>query len=406
MSLSQWNVFSPSRKILKRAKKLANYIDSLKGEFRRKTNAELSAMTNTFIDKLKRGQSLDDILPEAIATAREAIYRVHHIFAYKVQLIGAIVANHGDFCEMYTGEGKTIVIVLVAYLNALLKHGVHVVTVNEYLVQRDARYCAQALNPLGITVGYNLASFSSNQKREMFACDITYTTNSELGFDYLRDNMVNKYEDKVIRELNFAIIDEGDSVLIDEARTPLIISGQPKQDISMYIEVDNFVNKLSEKDYVIDSESNTINLTDEGVKKAESYYHLKNLFHFENSTLYHKIKNALLANKIFKNGVEYIVKDDKIFLVDQFTGRILEGRSYNAGVQQAIQAKERVKIEPENVTVATITYQSFFRLYRAVFAAAEAGLTVRRKNQIALSCTKNHRAICDIDYIHFLRCLI
>ena len=398
MSLSQWNVFSPSRKILKRAKKLANYIDSLKGEFRRKSNAELSAMTNTFIDKLKRGQSLDDILPEAIATAREAIYRVHHIFAYKVQLIGAIVANHGDFCEMYTGEGKTIVIILVAYLNALLKRGVHVVTVNEYLVQRDARYCAQALNPLGITVGYNLASFSSNQKREMFACDITYTTNSELGFDYLRDNMVNKYEDKVIRELNFAIIDEGDSVLIDEARTPLIISGQPKQDISMYIEVDNFVNKLSEKDYVIDAESNTINLTDEGVKKAESYYHLKNLFHFENSTLYHKIKNALLANKIFKNGVEYIVKDDKIFLVDQFTGRILEGRSYNAGVQQAIQAKERVKIEPENVTVATITYQSFFRLYNKLAglsgtAATEAEEFLKIYNMIVVSVPTNKPVI-------------
>ena len=398
MRLSQWNIFSPSRKILKKAKKLANYIDSLKDEFRKKSNVELSKMTNIFIDRLKKGQSLDDILPEAIATVREAIYRVHHIFAYKVQIMGAIVANHGDFCEMYTGEGKTIVIILVAYLNALLKRGVHIVTVNEYLVQRDAHFCAKALNPLGVTVGYNLASFSPSQKKEMFACDITYTTNSELGFDYLRDNMVNKYEDKVIRELNFAIIDEGDSVLIDEARTPLIISGQPKQDISMYIDVDRFVRKLNEKDYVIDAESNTINLTDEGVKKAEMNYHLNNLFHFENSTLYHKIKNALLANKVFKNGVEYIVKDNKIFLVDQFTGRILEGRSYNAGVQQAIQAKENVKIEPENVTVATITYQSFFRLYNKLAglsgtAATEAEEFLKIYNMLVVTIPTNRPVI-------------
>ena len=375
MNLNQWNVLSPSRKILKKAKKLANYVDSLKVEFRQKTNKELSEMTNILIDRLKRGQSLDDVLPEALATAREAIYRVHHIFAYKVQLIGAIVANYGDFAEMYTGEGKTIVIILTAYLNALLKRGVHIVTVNEYLVQRDARFCAEALNPLGITVGYNLASFTPAQKREMFACDITYTTNSELGFDYLRDNMVNRYEDKVIRELNFAIIDEGDSVLIDEARTPLIISGQPKQDVSLYIEVDRFVNKLGKDDFIIDAESNSINLTDEGVKKAEAYYKLTNLFHFQNSTLYHKIKNALLANKVFRNGVEYIVKDDKVFLVDQFTGRILEGRSYNAGLQQAIQAKEKVKIEPENITVATITYQSFFRLYNKLAGLSGTAVT-------------------------------
>ena len=398
MNLNQWNVLSPSRKILKKAKKLANYVDSLKVEFRQKTNKELSEMTNILIDRLKRGQSLDDVLAEALATAREAIYRVHHIFAYKVQLIGAIVANNGDFAEMYTGEGKTIVIILTAYLNALLKRGVHVVTVNEYLVQRDARFCAEALNPLGITVGYNLASFTPAQKREMFACDITYTTNSELGFDYLRDNMVNRYEDKVIRELNFAIIDEGDSVLIDEARTPLIISGQPKQDVSMYIEVDRFVNKLGKNDFVIDAESNSINLTDEGVKKAEAYYKLTNLFHFQNSTLYHKIKNALLANKVFRNGVEYIIKDDKVFLVDQFTGRILEGRSYNAGLQQAIQAKEKVKIEPENITVATITYQSFFRLYNKLAglsgtAATEAEEFLKIYNMVVVTIPTNKPVI-------------
>ena len=325
MNLNQWNIFSPSRKILKKASRLANYVDSLKKVYRSKTNEELSNMTNILRQRLKSGQSLDDILPDALATAREAVFRVHHIFAYKVQLIGAIVAHEGDFAEMCTGEGKTLVVVLVSYLNALLQRGVHIVTVNEYLVQRDAKFCAESLNPLGITVGYNLSNFDANQKRKMFACDITYTTNSELGFDYLRDNMVSRYEDKVIPELNYAIVDEADSVLIDEARTPLIISGQPKQDLSMFVEVDDFVKTLGKSDYKIDPESNGISLTDEGVKKAENYYHLRNLFDFENSNLYHKIKNALTANKVFQNGVEYIVKDEKIYLVDQFTGRILEG---------------------------------------------------------------------------------
>ena len=375
MNLNQWNIFSPSRKILKKASRLANYVDSLKKVYRSKTNEELSNMTNILRQRLKSGQSLDDILPDALATARETVFRVHHIFAYKVQLIGAIVAHEGDFAEMCTGEGKTLVVVLVSYLNALLQRGVHIVTVNEYLVQRDAKFCAESLNPLGITVGYNLSNFDANQKRKMFACDITYTTNSELGFDYLRDNMVSRYEDKVIPELNYAIVDEADSVLIDEARTPLIISGQPKQDLSMFVEVDDFVKTLGKSDYKIDPESNGISLTDEGVKKAENYYHLRNLFDFENSNLYHKIKNALTANKVFQNGVEYIVKDEKIYLVDQFTGRILEGRSYNAGLHQAIQAKERVKIEPENVTVATITYQSFFRLYNKIAGVSGTAAT-------------------------------
>lgn len=397
--LQQWNVFSPSRKVLKKAKILADKVDALKSKYRAKSNAELSNMTNIFYEKLKKGYSLDDILPEAFATVREAIYRVHHLFAFKVQIIGAIVTHQGDFAEMYTGEGKTLVIVMVAYLNALLKRGVHVVTVNEYLVQRDARFCAEALNPLGITVGYNLASFSSDQKRKMYACDITYTTNSELGFDYLRDNMVQKYEDKVIKELNFAIIDEADSVLIDEARTPLIISGQPKEDVSNYIEADSFVQTLVLEDFVIDHESNTINLTDSGVAKAQKYFKLKNLFNFENSDIYHKIKNALMADKVFKRGVEYIVdKENKIALIDQFTGRILEGRSYNAGLQQAIQAKEKVKIEPENVIIATITYQSFFRLYRKLAgvsgtAATEAEEFLKIYNMVVVTIPTNKPVI-------------
>lgn len=369
------SIFAPRKRILKKAKLLATKVESYIDHFRKMPNQQLSNMTNVFIKRLEKGETLDDILPEAFAVAREAIYRVTGMFAFKVQIIGAIVAHQGDFAEMYTGEGKTLTVVIVSYLNALSKQGVHVITVNEYLVERDARFCAQCLNPLGITVGYNLASFRSDEKKKMYACDITYTTNSELGFDYLRDNMVRKYEEKVIRGLNFAIIDEADSVLIDEARTPLIISGQPKKDVSMYVEVDEFVKTLSKNDYKIEPESNSISLTDSGVVKANEHYHIKNLFDFANSELLHKIKNAMTANFVFQNGVEYVVKENKILLVDHFTGRILEGRSYNAGLQQAIQAKEYVKIEPENVTVATITYQSFFRLYKKICGLSGTALT-------------------------------
>jgi preprotein translocase subunit SecA len=297
------------------------------------------------------------------------------MFAYDVQIMGAAVIHFGDFAELYTGEGKTLVCVIAAYLDALLKKGVHIVTVNEYLVQRDAKFCAECLNPLGITVGYNLSTFSPDQKRKMFNCDITYTTNSELGFDYLRDNMVRRHEDKVIRTLMFAICDEGDSILIDEARTPLIISGQPKRDVTQYVEADRFVKKLVGDDYKIDAESNSITLTDSGIGKAQVFFKLENLFSIENSELYHKIKNALMANFVFEAQVEYIVREDKIVLIDQFTGRILEGRSYNAGLQQAIQAKEYVQIEPENIIVATITYQSFFRLYKKLAGASGTAYT-------------------------------
>lgn len=369
------SIFAPRTRILKKAKLLADKIDSLKDRFAKLSDDELSGMTEVFLQRLKKGETLDDILPEAFATARETIYRVTGMFAFKVQLIGAIVVHWGDFAEMYTGEGKTLTIVIVAYLNALSKKGVHVVTVNEYLVQRDAKFCAECLNPLGITVGYNLSSFDQKQKKEMYGYDITYTTNSELGFDYLRDNMVRNYEEKVIRELNFAIVDEADSVLIDEARTPLIISGQPKQDISSYVAVDTFVKTLGKNDYKIDPESNAISLTDEGVIKTQNYFKIKNIFSFTNSELLHKIKNSLTANFVFKEGVEYVVKNNEILLVDQFTGRILHGRSYNAGLQQAIQAKEMVKIEPENVTVATITYQSFFRMYSKLSGVSGTALT-------------------------------
>lgn len=366
---------SPRRRLLWKANRIAKQIDLLKPVYRKMTNEELSNQTNIFLDQLKAGKTLEDILPNAFAVAREAIYRVHGLFAFHVQIIGAIIANNGDFAEMYTGEGKTLTVVIVAYLNALSKKGVHIVTVNEYLVKRDAQFCAQCLNPLGITVGYNLTSMDQNEKRKMFSFDITYTTNAELGFDYLRDNMVTDYNQKVLRELNYAIIDEADSILIDESRTPLIISGQPKHDQFFYLSIDKCVKTLSKEDYMIDRESQTISLTELGVDKVQKNLKIKKLYIFENSELIHKIKNSLIANYLFEYGVQYIVKDNKIKLIDHFTGRILEGRSYNAGLQQAIQAKENLPIDPENNIVATITYQSFFRLYHKLSGFSGTALT-------------------------------
>lgn len=366
---------SPRRRLLWKANRIAKQIDLLEPIYRKMSDEELSNQTNIFLDELKRGKKLEDILPYAFAVAREAIYRVHGLFAFHVQIVGAIIANNGDFAEMYTGEGKTLTVVIVAYLNALLKKGVHVVTVNEYLVKRDAQFCAQCLNPLGITVGYNLASMNQNEKREMFSFDITYTTNAELGFDYLRDNMVTDYNQKVLRELHYAIIDEADSILIDESRTPLIISGQPKHDLFLYLSIDKCVKSLTKQDYTIDHESQTISLTESGVDKVQKDLKIKKLYVFENSELIHKIKNALTANYLFEYGVQYIVRDNKVLLIDHFTGRILEGRAYNAGLQQAIQAKENVPIDPENNTVATITYQSFFRLYHKLSGFSGTALT-------------------------------
>jgi len=395
---ARFNIFTPRGRELRAAYKIAKQVDDLKEKYRQMSNEELSSRTDFFLSELKRGISIDELLPEAMATARESIFRVHGLYAFMVQIVGAIVIHKGNLAEMYTGEGKTLTIVLCAYVNALLKKGVHVVTVNEYLVQRDAEWCAQALNPLGITVGYNISDMESETKQHMFACDITYTTNSELGFDYLRDNMVKEYSEKVIRGLHMAIIDEVDSVLIDESRTPLIISGQPKQDVSLYIEVDTFTKTLTEKDYVIDYETNTIALTNEGVEKAQKYFKVKNLYNIENSDLVHKIRNALMANFVFRYGVEYIVRDNKILLVDHFTGRILEGRSYNAGLHQAIQAKEMVKIEPENVIIATITYQAFFRLYEKLSGVTGTALTeaeefIKIYNMIVVPVPTNKKVI-------------
>ncbi|SYV93769.1 preprotein translocase subunit SecA, partial [Mycoplasmoides gallisepticum] len=339
------------------------------------SDEQLFNKTEYFINELKNNKTTDDILVEAFAVIREVVYRETGNFAYLVQLIGAYVVHQGDFSEMMTGEGKTLTLVLAAYLNMLEKKGVHIVTVNEYLAERDAEQARRIFARLNLTVGCNKANLAPHLKKEAFDCDLTYTTNSELGFDYLRDNMVRNYRDKKIRGLHFAIVDEGDSILIDEARTPLIISGQPKKDFRMYFDADKFVETLSESDYKIDPESRSPSLTEKGITKAEKHFKINNLFDLENSDLFHKIGNALTARKIFQNGKEYIVRDDKILIVDHFTGRILEGRSYNGGLHQAVQAKERVPIEAENVVVATVTYQSFFRMYKKLAAVSGTALT-------------------------------
>lgn len=363
-------------KILVRARLIAEEVELNRKEYSALSIEDLKLRTDYLIEGLQKGKfTLDDILVDAFSIAREIIYREYGMLAYTVQMMGAYIVHCGDFAEMYTGEGKTLTILLVAFLNALAKKGVHIVTVNEYLVERDAMFAQKAFEKLGITVGYNTSELNKNVKKEMFSRDITYTTNSELGFDYLRDNMVRSMDEKVIRDLFFVIIDEADSVLIDEARTPLIISGMPKEDYSLYLDVDNVVSSLTNDDYFIDAESNTISLTDSGTTKVENFFNLKNLYSVESSEIVHKVTNALIAHYVFANGREYIVKEDKIYLVDQFTGRVLEGRSYNAGLQQAIQAKERVKIEPENVVMATITYQSFFRLYKRLSGVSGTAMT-------------------------------
>ncbi|MBQ5492302.1 MAG: preprotein translocase subunit SecA [Mycoplasmataceae bacterium] len=370
----------PKNRILEQAKSLAIQVDARKEYYRNLSDEELKAKTDEFIKILNSdGGGLDLILVDAMATVREAAYRETGMFAYFVQIIGAIVVTLNNFAEMKTGEGKTLTLVLASYVCALFKKGLHLVTVNQYLVERDAIFANKILNRLNMTARYNSADFKQPQKKEAFLADVTYTTNSELGFDYLRDNMVSSYDQKVLRGLNFAIVDEADSVLIDEARTPLIISGQPQQDSEIYLKIDDFVKTLNENDYEVDPESQSVSLTLDGMEKANKFFSVKNIYDFVNSDLLHKVSNAIMANYIFENGKEYIVSDGEIKLVDHFTGRIMEGRSYSNGLQQAIQAKEKVKIEPENITVASITYQSLFRNYENLSAVSGTAITEKEE---------------------------
>ncbi|GCE63261.1 preprotein translocase subunit SecA [Candidatus Mycoplasma haematohominis] len=374
------SVFKPSHLILNRIQGILNQIDDLTKEFRSYSDLELKHKTQSYLKRIELGESMDDLLPEALATVREACYRAHGMFAYRTQLTSALIIYGGNFAEMKTGEGKTLTIALAAYIASLEGKGVHVVTVNDYLVKRDAEFCRKILNFLGITVGFITSNLSKELKKKMYACHVTYTTNSELAFDYLRDNMVYSENDILIPKLHFAIIDEGDSILIDEARTPLIISGPAEEGVSKYIDVHLLVKDLKPEDYIIDHETKTISLQSTGILKIEKALGIPKLYVFDNSELIHKIQNALVANFLFENGKEYIVAtnsqgEEEIIIVDYYTGRLLYGQTYNAGLHQAIQAKEWIRIKPENKIVANITYQSFFRLYNRIAALSGTAIS-------------------------------
>ena len=362
---------------IKRLEKMADKVFSYEDQMVALTDDELKAKTVEFKQRYQDGESLDDLLYEAFAVVREAAKRVLGLFPYKVQVMGGIVLHHGDVPEMRTGEGKTLTATMPVYLNALSGKGVHVVTVNEYLTERDATEMGELYSWLGLSVGINLAAKSPAEKKEAYLCDITYSTNSEIGFDYLRDNMVVRAENMVQRPLNYALVDEVDSILIDEARTPLIVSGQTASDTNqLYHMADAYVKTLNEDDYIIDVPSKTIGLSDSGIDKAESYFNLENLYDIENVALTHFIDNALRANYIMILDIDYVVSEDQeILIVDQFTGRTMEGRRYSDGLHQAIEAKEGVPVQEETKTSASITYQNLFRMYKKLSGMTGTGKT-------------------------------
>ena len=358
-------MFDFDEKELRRFDKIADKILELDDEYSKLSDDELKSKTEEFKNRLANGEDLDDILVEAFATAREACYRVINEKPYKVQLIGGLALHYGNIAEMKTGEGKTLTSVMPAYLNALEGQGVHIVTVNEYLAERDSKWMGQIHEFLGLSVGLNLRDLSPSEKRAEYDKDILYSTNNEIGFDYLRDNMAIRKEDRVQqRGLNYAIVDEVDSILIDEARTPLIISGGFLENKNLYIDADRFAKSLNyDTDIVYDAKLKRSNLSEEGMKKAEKYFKVDNLYDVNNSTLVHFINQALHANYSQKNDVDYVVKDGKIVIVDQFTGRLMPGRAFSDGLHQAIEAKEGVEIQQETKTLATITFQNLFRMY-------------------------------------------
>ncbi len=369
---------------------------------------ELKHKTVEFRERLANGESVDDIKYEAFAVAREAAWRVLKQKPFKVQIIGSLVLHGGNVAEMRTGEGKTLTATMAVYLNALEGKGVHVITVNEYLASRDAEWMGQIYRWLGLTVGVNLASKSTHEKREAYKCDITYTTNSELGFDYLRDNMAPSLDGRVLRGLNFAVVDEADSVLVDESRTPLIISGGSRSAASQYQVADRFCKMLKKDvDFTIDVKDKACSLTESGNDKAEKLFGVNNLYDPENNDLVHRIHQALKANYIMARDVEYMVdKDRQIQLIDQFTGRVMPGREYNDGLQQAIQAKEGVEIKQETVVMATITYQNFFRLYTKLAGMTgtakteeEEFITIFNMKVIVIPTNKPIQRVDDVDLI-------
>ncbi len=402
-----FNVFSEEQREIKSLAKEAEKVMALEPQMQALSDDQLREKTSEYRNRLQHGETVDDILYEAFATAREAAYRVINEKPFKVQIMGALAMHKGDIAEMKTGEGKTLTATMTVYANALAGQGVHVITVNEYLAGRDAGWMGEIYRFLGLTVGVNKRELSPKQKREAYACDITYTTNSELGFDYLRDNMVTSVDERVMRGLHMAIVDEVDSVLIDESRTPLIISGGKKNTANLYIQADKFVKtltapeyetdsfthekKLISGDYDIDEKTRQIMLSEEGVTKAEKYFKIANLYDTDHTQLVHHINQALRANYIMTKEVEYVVTDDKeIVIVDQFTGRLMPGRAYSDGLHQAIEAKEGVPIKEETSTLATITYQNFFRLYEKL-----AGMTGTAKTEEEeFLSTYNMRVVC------------
>ena len=362
---------------LRRLEKMADKVLKYEDEMAAMTDEQLQAKTEECKQRYQSGETLDQLLYEAFAVVREGAKRVLGLFPYKVQVMGGIVLHHGDVPEMRTGEGKTLTATMPVYLNALAGQGVHVVTVNEYLTERDATEMGELYSWLGLSVGINLAAKSPMEKKEAYLCDITYSTNSEIGFDYLRDNMVVRAENMVQRPLNYALVDEVDSILIDEARTPLIVSGANAVETSqLYHMADHFVKSLDKDDYIIDIQSKTIGLSDSGIDKAEDYFKLENLYDIENVALTHFIDNALRANYIMTLDIDYVVSEEQeILIVDQFTGRTMEGRRYSDGLHQAIEAKEGVPIQDETKTSASITYQNLFRMYKKLAGMTGTGKT-------------------------------
>ena len=387
-----------STRTMKKMQGTLNEINNLEAEISKLSDSELRAKTDYFKKLLSEGKTLDDILPETFAVVREASKRVLNMRHFDVQILGGIILHQGRIAEMKTGEGKTLVATLPVYLNALTGKGVHIVTVNEYLAKRDSEWMGKVFKFLGLTVGLNLNSMDQEEKKKQYACDVMYTTNNELGFDYLRDNMVIYKEQMVQRPLNYAIVDEIDSILIDEARTPLIISGRSTKSTNLYKEANDFVRTLDRKevieedskdkeqaenieeyDYVVDLKSKAATLTTKGIKKAEKYFGLENYNDLENTDIVHNVSQALHANGVMRRDIDYIVKNGEVLIVDEFTGRIMEGRRYSNGLHQAIEAKENVKIADETMTLATITFQNFFRLYDKLSGMTGTALTEERE---------------------------
>jgi preprotein translocase subunit SecA len=357
-------LFDPGLKELKRIEGIADQVMKLEAEMKQLSDEALQNKTVEFKDRLAKGETLEDILVEAFAVVREGATRVLGMTPFYVQIIGALAIHYGNIAEMKTGEGKTLTSTMPAYLNALSGEGVHIVTVNEYLASRDAKEMGELFNWMGLSVGLNLNQLTKEEKRQQYASDILYTTNNELGFDYLRDNMVIYKQDMVQRELNFAIIDEVDSILIDEARTPLIISGGAKRTGNLYKQADMFIKTLHEEDYDLDIKTRNVQLSESGIKKAEQAFNIENLFDVTHAVLLHHLNNALRANIVMKLDIDYVVQDEEVVIVDPFTGRLMKGRQWSEGLHQAVEAKENVAIKKETQTLATITFQNFFRMYK------------------------------------------